>query len=155
MRAKLFIPILALAGIVTFGAASSASAAVSVSQAATSANWSGYVASGKQFSAVSGSWVQPTANCSTGQGNSAFWVGLGGSRDQQSQALEQVGTEADCGGGSSADNFAWYVADERSGRVERRMDRRSTVLVRWIWRLPASSAHRLRHSSLHQLLGDR
>ena len=108
MKAKLLIPILALTGVVTIGAASSASAAVAVSQAASSANWSGYVASGKQFSAVSGSWVQPAAKCSAGQGNSAFWVGLGGSGDQQAQALEQVGTEADCGGGSSADNFAWY-----------------------------------------------
>jgi Peptidase A4 family len=108
MRAKLLISMLALAGIVTAGAASSASAAVVSSQAAASANWSGYVASGKQFSAVSGSWVQPTANCTTGQGNAAFWVGLGGSGGQQLQALEQVGTEADCANGSSPSHFAWY-----------------------------------------------
>ncbi len=91
-----------------------AGAAVSSEQAA-SENWSGYVAGdtagGKQFSRVSGSWVEPTVSCNSGTGYDAFWVGLGGT-SQQSQSLEQIGTQAACAGGSStsgqAQHFAWY-----------------------------------------------
>jgi Peptidase A4 family len=113
MKAKRLILILALAAAITCAAASSSSAATTDSQTASSANWSGYVVGGasgsanQQFSSVSGSWTEPSANCNTGQGYSAFWVGLGGS-GQQSQALEQVGTEVDCAGGGTASHFAWY-----------------------------------------------
>jgi hypothetical protein len=62
------------------------------------------------FSSVSGSWVAPRANCSTEQATgptaSAFWVGLGGNATT-SNALEQAGTEADCGA-AGARYFAWY-----------------------------------------------
>src|ERR1700693_1994501 len=77
---------------------------------ATSENWAGYVASptaSSQFSSVSGSWVQPTANTSAGDGYSAFWVGLGGAGQSQSQSLEQVGTQADVIGGQTV-YYAWY-----------------------------------------------
>jgi len=76
--------------------------------AATSSNWSGYAATGTTFSTVAGSWVQPTANCATATSPttaSAFWIGLGG--DTGSTSLEQVGTEADCSGGSVSYS-AWY-----------------------------------------------
>jgi Peptidase A4 family len=86
--------------------AASASADTVASQAAVSQNWAGYVASGKQFSSVSGSWVQPTAKCGSGQTYSAFWVGLGGSG--QSSSLEQTGTQADCNADGSTDYYAWY-----------------------------------------------
>ena len=80
-------------------------------QESVSQNWAGYVAgdssSGTQFSNVSGSWVQPTARCGSGQTYSAFWVGLGGSGDQ-SGALEQTGTQADCNADGSTDYYAWY-----------------------------------------------
>ena len=80
-------------------------------QESVSQNWAGYVAgdssSGTQFSNVSGSWVQPTANCGSGQTYSAFWVGLGGSGDG-SPALEQTGTQADCNADGSTDYYAWY-----------------------------------------------
>jgi hypothetical protein len=96
----------AVAGV----AAAPASAATS-SPEEVSSNWAGYVAnsssSGSQFSSVSGSWVQPTASCSSGQSYSAFWVGLGGSSDG-SQSLEQTGTQADCNVDGSADYYAWY-----------------------------------------------
>jgi hypothetical protein len=72
-----------------------------------SANWAGYTASGTTFSNVSGSWVQPNTNCSSTSGAAAFWVGLGGA-DQQSPALEQVGTETNCDGTGAAQTFAWY-----------------------------------------------
>lgn len=72
-----------------------------------SQNWAGYVAGGTQFSSVSGSWVQPTAKCGSGQTYSAFWVGIGGDSDQSS-ALEQTGTQADCSADGSTDYYAWY-----------------------------------------------
>jgi hypothetical protein len=100
------------AGLATAGVAS-ASAATTASQASISSNWSGYEVGGsdttgsKQFSSVSGSWVEPSADCSSGQGDAAFWVGLGGGV-QQSQALEQVGTQVTCDSSGNANHFAWY-----------------------------------------------
>jgi hypothetical protein len=87
--------------------AATASAATVAQQAAVSQNWAGYVAGGTQFSSVSGSWVQPSAKCGSGQTYSAFWVGLGGS-GSQSAALEQTGTQADCTADGSTDYYAWY-----------------------------------------------
>lgn len=95
-----------LAAPLALAAVPTASAAV-VSESA-SGNWAGYVAassSSSGFSKVSGSWVQPTASCTSGDGYAAFWVGLGGSG--QSQSLEQTGTQADCSGGS-ATYYSWY-----------------------------------------------
>ena len=92
---------------VTGGAAATASAATVDQQAAVSQNWAGYVAGGTQFSSVSGSWVQPTAKCGSGQTYSAFWVGIGGSSNQSS-ALEQTGTQADCTADGGTDYYAWY-----------------------------------------------
>jgi len=91
--------------------AGSASADTVAPQAEESGNWAGYVAggssSGTQFSSVSGSWVQPTAKCGSGQTYSAFWVGIGGSSDQ-SGSLAQTGTQADCNADGSTDYYAWY-----------------------------------------------
>jgi hypothetical protein len=85
-------------------AASAATAPESTSQ-----NWAGYVATPSNgssgFSSVSGSWVQPSADPSAGDGDSAFWVGLGGTG--QSQSLEQIGTQADVSGGQTS-YYAWY-----------------------------------------------
>jgi hypothetical protein len=80
-------------------------------QQEVSQNWSGYVVrsrSDKDFSSVSGSWVQPTVRASSGSGTgySADWVGLGGS-SQQSRALEQVGTSGDVVNGQTS-YYAWY-----------------------------------------------
>jgi hypothetical protein len=98
------------AAAVTGGAAAGASAATAATvdqQAAVSQNWAGYVAGRTQFSSVSGSWVQPAAKCGAGQTYSAFWVGLGGSSDQSS-ALEQTGTQADCTADGGTEYYAWY-----------------------------------------------
>jgi Peptidase A4 family len=97
----------AATAVVTGAAAATASAATVAQQAAVSQNWAGYVAGGTQFSTVAGSWVQPTAKCGSGQTYSAFWVGIGGSGDQSS-ALEQTGTQADCSADGSTDYYAWY-----------------------------------------------
>jgi hypothetical protein len=76
--------------------------------AVTSSNWSGYAAYGATFSDVSGSWQQPSADCTSAPKNavalSAFWVGLDG---YFSNTVEQTGTEADCVGGSPR-YYAWY-----------------------------------------------
>lgn len=105
-RYRILATLVASAALTGAGAAS-ASAATSDPQAAVSQNWAGYVAGNTQFSDVSGSWVQPSAKCSSGQTYSAFWVGLGGSSNQSS-ALEQVGTQADCSAAGQASYYAWY-----------------------------------------------
>jgi len=78
--------------------------------ASTSTNWSGYVAhgSGTDFRYVSAVWTQPTTTCTAGDPTySAVWVGLGG-YNLSSQALEQIGTEADCSASGRAVSTAWY-----------------------------------------------
>jgi hypothetical protein len=66
------------------------------------------VATGQQFSSVSGSWTVPTAreSSSSPASYSAVWVGLGGSGGG-SQALEQVGVSANYVNGH-AEYYAWY-----------------------------------------------
>lgn len=96
--------------LLAFGAAAAADTAwADTVPAANSANWAGYVASapsgGSGFTRVSGTWVQPTADPSAGDGDSAFWVGLGG--NGQSNALEQVGTQANVANGEPV-YYAWY-----------------------------------------------
>jgi hypothetical protein len=105
-RHRVIATVAATAALSATGAAT-ASAATVAQQAAVSQNWAGYVAGGTQFSSVSGSWVQPTAKCGSGQTYSAFWVGIGGDSDQSS-ALEQTGTQADCSADGSTDYYAWY-----------------------------------------------
>ena len=78
-----------------------------VSASSVGANWAGYVAQNNNFSSVSGSWVQPSAKCSSSSTYSAFWVGLGGASGQ-SQGLEQAGTQADCSSTGAASYYAWY-----------------------------------------------
>jgi hypothetical protein len=84
-----------------------AAASTAVSSRSASANWAGYVAQNNTFSSVSGSWVAPSAKCTANGTYSAFWVGLGGASDQ-SQALEQVGTQADCSTSGATSYYAWY-----------------------------------------------
>jgi hypothetical protein len=59
----------------------------------TSRNWSGYVASGGTFTAVSGTWTIPTVAASTGTSPraDATWVGIGGATTTD---LVQAGTQA-------------------------------------------------------------
>jgi hypothetical protein len=62
----------------------------------TSSNWSGYAVTGNNGSvtSVSGSWVVPTATCSSSpNGYAAFWVGIDGF---SSNTVEQIGTDSDC-----------------------------------------------------------
>lgn len=59
----------------------------------TSRNWSGYVASGGTFTAVSATWTIPAMSASTGTSPraDATWVGIGGAT---STDLVQAGTQA-------------------------------------------------------------
>jgi hypothetical protein len=107
-------PTLSVAAACALGAApiASASAATDVQQA-SSGNWAGYVVGAgsdggsTSFKSVTGSWVQPTAKCSSsGSTYSAFWVGLGGADGKE--ALEQDGTEANCDADGTAHYYAWY-----------------------------------------------
>jgi hypothetical protein len=112
MLNRLAALIAAVGALVAAGAAFAATpASAATVQQATSQNWAGYVASATSstFSRVSGSWVQPSATASAGDGYSAFWVGLGGAgqSQSQSQSLEQVGTQADVVGGKTV-YYAWY-----------------------------------------------
>jgi Peptidase A4 family len=60
------------------------------------------------FTNISGRWVQPAVTCTKGKATySAFWVGIGGF-SPTSQALEQIGTEADCTASGKAKYSMWY-----------------------------------------------
>lgn len=85
-------------------ASGSSSAPVVGLRHSTSSNWSGYAAFGKTFSAVSGAWKQPAVVCGSQATYSAYWVGLDGYNDN---SVEQLGTEADCSGGT-ARYYSWY-----------------------------------------------
>jgi hypothetical protein len=74
----------------------------------SSSNWAGYVAHGTTFREVSARWREPKLRCSASSRTySAIWVGLGGFATG-SDALEQVGTEADCSGSRRTLTSAWY-----------------------------------------------
>jgi hypothetical protein len=77
-----------------------------------SANWAGYVVTGSDtsYTSVTGTWRQPTVTCGANDAgaSSAFWVGLGG-YSSGSQALEQIGTSADCDARTGKPSYyAWY-----------------------------------------------
>ena len=106
---------LAVAAVAVAVAGGSAAIAGTIHSQA-SPNWAGWVAlPGKRsppvathFYNITGSWVQPSATCTPNHTTfAAFWVGLGG-YSQRSQALEQVGTEADCSKFGVLFYYAWY-----------------------------------------------
>ena len=75
-----------------------------------SSNWAGYAVhrTGVRFSRVIGAWRQPLVSCVRGQVTySALWTGLGG-YSGTSDALEQIGTEADCTAAGRQSSGAWY-----------------------------------------------
>jgi hypothetical protein len=81
----------------------------------SSTNWGGYAVLGldpttpTQFTSVTGTWTQVVASCAVGDASSAsaFWVGLGG-YNTSSNALEQIGTDADCSKSGTPSYYAWY-----------------------------------------------
>jgi hypothetical protein len=85
------------------GSAATSPAALTLTDQ-TSENWSGYVATGGTFSAVTGSWTVPAVTCSSSNTYSADWVGIDG---ETSPTVEQDGTDSDCVSGSASYD-AWY-----------------------------------------------
>ena len=101
------------AGLAAAALAPSAMADTVSTGSSVSANWAGYRVATQDangFSRVTGSWTEPSANCSTSSGHGSFWVGLGGSgaSDSGSDALEQAGTAVDCAASGNATHTAWY-----------------------------------------------
>jgi Peptidase A4 family len=75
-----------------------------------SSNWAGYAVhrAGVRFTKVFAAWRQPRVSCVRGQRSfSAAWVGLGG-YSESSNALEQVGSEADCSSSAGVSSSVWY-----------------------------------------------
>jgi hypothetical protein len=71
----------------------------------TSGNWSGYAVDGSGATSVTGSWIQPAATCTPGLNSwSSPWVGIDG---DNSNTVEQTGTDSDCNGGV-ASYYAWW-----------------------------------------------
>jgi hypothetical protein len=70
-----------------------------------STNWSGYADTGSSFSAVSASWTEPSATCSSrAEQLAAFWVGIDG---YSSNSVEQDGTMIECLN-RKAYQFTWW-----------------------------------------------
>jgi hypothetical protein len=85
-------------------------APAALAKTTTSSNWAGYAVHrpGTSFRRVSGTWTEPSASCIAGQSSySAVWVGIGGFKPT-SDALEQIGTEADCDPAGNEVSSAWY-----------------------------------------------
>ena len=90
--------------------AAAATAPASAAMSSTSANWAGYAVmrDGVRFARIAGAWTMPHVDCSSLETRwSAVWVGLGG-YDNDSPALEQIGTEADCDSSGRAHYSTWY-----------------------------------------------
>jgi Peptidase A4 family len=90
-----------------------ATPALATSQVGVSENWAGYVVTsndGSDFSAASGQWTVPSVTCTANSQPtySAYWVGLGGGSSDGSEALEQIGTQADCSASGKTTFYAWY-----------------------------------------------
>jgi hypothetical protein len=95
---------LATAAVVALAAAPAAMA-----DSSESSNWAGYAVHRARvdFTKVVGTWRQPKATCTPGQPTySSVWVGIGG-YSVTSQALEQIGTEADCTASGRQSSSAW------------------------------------------------
>jgi Peptidase A4 family len=85
-------------------------ASAALANDAKSSNWAGYAVhrSGVKFKKVSGTWRLPAATCTAGsQAFSSTWVGLGGFSGK-ANALEQIGSEADCKRSGRMAISVWY-----------------------------------------------
>jgi hypothetical protein len=85
-------------------------APAAAANATESSNWAGYAVhhAHVNFKKVLATWTQPNAVCTPGQPTySSVWVGIGG-YNISSQALEQIGTEADCTADGHEASSAWY-----------------------------------------------
>jgi hypothetical protein len=104
------------AAVVAISALGAGAALAGTISSQSSPNWAGWVSLAtprasrvaRHFITIKGSWVQPSATCTPNHTTfAAFWVGLGG-YSERSQALEQIGTEADCSKFGQLFYYAWY-----------------------------------------------
>ncbi|HLY47835.1 MAG TPA: G1 family glutamic endopeptidase [Solirubrobacteraceae bacterium] len=73
--------------------------------ATTASNWSGYSVDGTNAVQAIGTWQQPAASCGIGENSwSSPWVGIDG---DNSNTVEQTGTDSDCNNGQPY-YYAWY-----------------------------------------------
>jgi len=102
---------LRIRSVISLAAAAAVLAAPSSAAAITdsvSQNWAGYAVTGAHYGRVSGTWVVPAVRCTVGRKSySGAWVGLGGF-SSSSQALEQIGTDQNCGKRGKTKYSAWY-----------------------------------------------
>jgi hypothetical protein len=108
MKKRLLLPLIPAAAV----SLALAAPAFAATPEAVSENWAGYestASSGSGFSGVSGGWTQPAISDSSGETTySAYWVGIGGG-SQNSDALEQIGTQADYNSTTGKTSYyAWY-----------------------------------------------
>ena len=71
-----------------------------------STNWSGQIATGTTFSAITGDWVVPTVQPTQYTGASATWIGIDGGPSSPSSII-QTGTAQVTTGGQT-EYYAWY-----------------------------------------------
>ncbi len=83
-----------------------------------STNWSGYAATGARdtFTAVSGSWVEPTGKCTSTTSLAAFWVGIDGISSSD-PTVEQDGTIIECISGSAMYADWWEMYPTNSVQI--------------------------------------
>jgi len=79
----------------------------------TSHNWSGYAATGGNFTSVTGTWSVPQFTADGTFGIDAAWVGIGGVR---SRDLIQAGTQQTISGTGSTQYEAWVEMLPRASR---------------------------------------
>ena len=114
-----------------------------------STNWSGYAATGTNFTRVTGSWVIPASTCATGSSAeyAAFWIGIDG---WTSDSVEQTGTDSDCSNGKPS-YYAWYEfypnPSYYAGKLTNLSARRCDVLLGHLQRQqePVLGHHHRRH----------
>jgi hypothetical protein len=116
-RARFVASVIAGAAVFAAGASAAAASTVRVdplqplsktrADTVASTNWSGYaVQSASKFTDVTGTWVEPTATCSSSASqDAAFWAGIDG---YASRSVEQLGTFANCAGRSKPSYSAWW-----------------------------------------------
>ena len=106
VMSKLFVAAAAVGLVIVSG---SAQAGEGGPRAVVANGWAGYVvrADARSFAVVAGSWVQPRVVCNRPGSSVALWVGLGGATSD-SEALEQIGTSADCSQRALVSYSAWY-----------------------------------------------
>jgi hypothetical protein len=104
--------ILAAVMVLAAGSAGLGTTSAAAATGEATSNWAGYALTATDgsspFTNVGARWIQPAARCTVGSPtSSAFWVGLGGFTET-SQALEQIGTEADCSAAGKPSYSMWY-----------------------------------------------